>query len=140
MRHAAQAYQAPKSNFALTTWIRHAPRSVPILRQTDSGALTCIQIVRLRFMKEFYQVQIDHGDYWSETCDVLAASPRLAAMFFLQEIAMENHDWCCEEYHSVRVKFGGGEWEHYQLRARLSVVVEDYADKPNDHAQRTGGA
>ena len=76
-------------------------------------------------MKDFYQVQIDRGDYWSESCDVMAASPRLAAMFLLQEMATEDHEWCSEWPHSIRVKIGDGEWEYYRCKARLTIVVEE---------------
>lgn len=82
-------------------------------------------------MKDFYQVQIDHGDYWSESTDVLAVSPQRAAYEYLKGLAEEDWDWCSVEWHNIRVRKGGGEWEGYRMRARIKVVVEDYADKPN---------
>lgn len=83
-------------------------------------------------MKDFYQVQIDHGDEWSKSTDVFAVSPQRAAYDLLKELAQEDWDWCSVEWHNLRVRKGGGEWEHYRMRARIVVMVEDYADKPND--------
>lgn len=86
-------------------------------------------------MKDFYQVQIDHGDEWSVSTAVLAVSPQRAAYELLKGLAEEDWDWCSVEWHNLRVRKGGSKWEHFRMRARINVVVEDYADKTNTDYQ-----
>lgn len=84
-------------------------------------------------MKDFYQVQmaLDHG--WSASTDVLASTARQAAHEELKGLAEDDSEWCSDEHnlewHNLRVRRGGGEWEHFKLRAKMQIMIEDYADK-----------
>lgn len=84
-------------------------------------------------MKDFYQVQIDHGDYWSTPTDVLADSARRAAQEHLKALAEEDSEWCSTEWLSLRARIGDGEWEYFRLRARIHVLVEDCDVKLPDY-------
>lgn len=79
-------------------------------------------------MHDFYEVEIDHGDEWLYTTDVLAGSPRLAAWNFLKELAEEDADWCSPEGQKLRVRKDGGQWEHFHMRATTKIMVEDCSE------------
>ena len=87
-----------------------------------------------------YQVQIDHGDYWSESTDVPRCRHNVQPMNTLKGLAEEDWDRCSggsgTTSESARAAASG---EGYRTRARIKVVVEDCADKPNDQADPQNG-